>query len=318
MIPEPLPDVVGDIKSAIEKEIKSYQPQSNWASTLGHPCARHLTYKRLDWDKLPKLTVEKRMLFDLGHVIERHVAKVYLEKAGYEIVEMGRPIQAETSGLLRRLKIAGYMDFIVRDPRTKFEFPVEVKGMSPNSWDNITCVEDMLMSKHYWMRQYPGQLMVYMLSNTGYELGMFLTINKVTAAPRAIWVHQDYTYAEELLKKAEVVNKSVDNNHYPDRIPYDDAICGACEFAPHCLKEIARTEAEILTEQSLIDDLEERESLKKGYARYKELDKSIKKNLTGIAKGIAGAFMIVGKMMKRSSYTVEETEYWQTSIKKLE
>lgn len=312
-----LPDVVAQIKNAIAKEIHINQPVSNWASKIGHPCARHLVHARLDWDKVLPITVEKKMLFDLGHVLEQNVAKVYLEKGGFDIVEMDRPIQAENSGLLKRVKIHGRMDFIVRDRATKFEFPVEVKGISPHTWDKVDSIEDMLFSKHFWMRQYPGQLMIYLLGGSGYEVGMFLLINKLTAEPKVLWVHQDYTYAEELIKKAELINKHVDAGTYPDRIPYDEPICGRCDYAVICLKGIVRTETDILTDDILIDELNERESLKKSKSRYDELDKSVKGKLKGIKKAVAGDFLIVGKEVHRDGYAVEASDYFQTSIKSL-
>lgn len=311
-----LPDVVGRIKAAVSKEIKTNQPVSNWASKIGHPCTRHLAHARLDWDKLPPISVEKKMLFDLGHVFERNVAKVYLEKAGYEIVEMDRPVQSEGSGLLKRVKIHGKLDFICREGKDGFEFPVEVKSASPHIWDSVDSIEDMLFSKHFWIRQYPAQLMVYLLGKN-YEVGLFLMINKVTAEPKAIWIHQDYTYAEELIKKAELVNKHVEAGTYPDRIPYEESVCGKCDFAALCLKDVVRTEAEVLIDQQLIEDLEEREALKEKRARYEELDKSIKKRVQGIEKGIAGDFMILGKSVERKPYSVEGGAYWKTDIKKI-
>jgi CRISPR/Cas system-associated exonuclease Cas4 (RecB family) len=312
-----LPDVVGQIKEAIAKEIRVNQPMSNWASKIGHPCARFLVHARLDWKQVAPITVEKKMMFDLGHVLEQNVAKVYLEKGGFDIVEMDRPIQAESSGLLQRVKIHGRMDFIVRDRKTGFEFPVEVKGISPISWNKIESLEDMLFSKHFWMRQYPGQLMIYLLGGSGYEVGMFLLINKLTAEPKVLWVHQDYTYAEDLIKKAEIINKHVDAGTYPDRIPYDDNICGRCEFASVCLKDVIRTETDILTDDVLIDELSERETLKNQKTRYDELDKSVKSKLKGIKKAVAGDFLIIGKEVHRDGYTVEASDYFQTSIKSL-
>jgi CRISPR/Cas system-associated exonuclease Cas4 (RecB family) len=311
-----LPSVIERIKDSVSKEIKVNQPVSNWASKIGHPCARFLTHARLDWDKIPPISVEKKMLFDLGHVIERNVAKVYLEKAGFEIVEMDRPVQSETSGLLKRVKIHGKLDFICRDGKDGLEFPVEVKSAHPNTWSSVEAIEDMLFSKHFWMRQYPGQLMVYMLGKN-YEVGLMLFINKVTAEPKAIWIHQDYTYAEELIKKAEFVNKCVDKGEYPERIPYDESLCGRCDFAKLCLGEIIRTEAEILTDDQLIEDLEEREKLKPFRARYEELDKSVKKRLKGIGKGVASDFMILGKEVERKPYSVEGGSYWKTDIQKI-
>lgn len=319
-----LPDVVGDIKRAVEKSIKSYPPSSNWASRIGHPCARYLTYLRLNWNALPAITVEKKMLFDLGHVIEQNVAKIYLENAGYRILEQDRPIQDESSGLLRRVKLHGKLDFIVRTPDGTLEFPVEVKGLAPHSWEALNCVEDMLEARTIWTRQYPGQLMTYLLSGRagGTEFGLFLLINKVTAAPKAIWVHQDYTYAESLIQKAELVNKHVDAGTYPERISYDPQICGHCDFAAICLKDVIRTEAEILDDDALIAELEERERLRPLAKQYEKLDEAVKTRVEGIEKGIAGDFLITGKQMTRKAYAkgpeLEPTTYWKTSIQKVE
>jgi tRNA G37 N-methylase TrmD len=125
------------------------------------------------------------------------------------------------------------------------------------------------------------------------------------------------TYAEELCQRAEIINKNVADKTYPERIPYDDNICAKCEFATLCLKDIVRTEAEILDDAELVDELEERESLKVARGRYEELDKTVKKKLANIKKGVAGDFMVLGKAVHRDAYLVEPSDYWQVSIKKL-
>ena len=315
----PLPDVKGRIVEAIRKEIKTYKPQSNWASKIGHPCKRYLVHHRLDWDKKPEITPEKKMLFDAGKIYERYIAKPYLEKAGFEIVEMGRPLETDKSGMMTKLQINGYLDFICRDPATGFEFPVEVKSISPYGFEEIDSVEDMLQNKKHWVKSYPAQLMSYLLGKQ-YEIGLFLLINKLTAEPKPIWVHQDYTYMEDVIKRLEGpdgVNTHVKNGTYPDRIPYNDDLCGKCEFADICLGDIARKEAEILDDPQLVEDLEEREMLKESFSRYNKLDKAVKKRIKGIEKGVAGDFFITGKNIDREGYTVEPSTYWKPSIKKL-
>jgi len=315
MIDIVLPDVIGRIKEAVSKEIHVNQPVSNWASRLGHPCERYLTYSRTSWDKVAPISVEKKMLFDLGHVFEQHVAKVYLEKAGFQIVEMDRPVQSEASGLLKRVKIHGKLDFICRD-KDGFEFPVEVKSAHPSTWDKMETIEDMLFSKHYWVQQYPGQLMIYLLGKNA-EVGLFLFINKITAEPKAIWIHQDYTYAEALIQKAERVNKHVDEDTLPDRISYDDNVCGRCDFAGICLPDLVRDEMDVIADPDLEEDLEEREKCKPFHQRYEELDKSVKKRLVDVPKALVGKFAIIGKKVVRNGYTVEPSEYWQVGIRKI-
>jgi CRISPR/Cas system-associated exonuclease Cas4 (RecB family) len=309
-----LPNIEADIRTAIEKEIHIYQPRSNWASTLGSPCVRQGVHRRLDWTHREKISTTQAMIFNGGKVIEQHIAKVYLEKAGYEIVEADRPIQDEKSGLLQKLQIGGKLDFICR--KDGFEFPVEVKSVAHHNWEKINAIEDLLFSKHSWVKNYPAQLTLYMLAKNA-EYGCFMLISKQTFEPKFIWINLDMTYAEELCQRAEIINKNVADKTYPERIPYDDNICNKCEFATLCLKDIVRTEAEILDDAELVDELEERESLKVARGRYEELDKTVKKKLANIKKGVAGDFMVLGKAVHRDAYLVEPSDYWQVSIKKL-
>lgn len=318
--PEILPDIAAEIHAEIQKDIQLIEPRSNWASSLGHPCARYGVHRRLDWQRKPLHSTTTQMLFNLGKVVEQHIAKDYLERAGYTILEHDRPIAMEKSGMISRLQIGGKLDFIARDDRKDrnfgFTFPVEVKTMMPYDWEKINTIEDLLFSKKTWHKTYPGQLTLYLLGKD-FDIGCFMTINKATAEPKIIWVHLDYTYAEELLQRAEVINKHVSVKTYPERIPYDDQICGRCDFAKVCLGDIVRTEAEILTNEDLISKLEQREKLKAAAKEYEELDKDVKKDLQGIKKGVAGEFVIIGKEVNRKGYTVEDKAYWQVGIKKL-
>ena len=319
-IPDVLPDIAAEIHKEMQKEIQLVEPKSNWASSLGHPCARYGVHRRLDWKQKPLHDTTTQMVFNLGKVIEKHIAKDYLERTGYTVLEHDRPISAEKSGMITRLQIGGKIDFICRDDRKDrnpgFAFPVEVKSMMPYDWERINTIEDLLFSKKTWHKTYPGQLTLYLLGKD-YEVGCFLMINKATGAPKFIWVHLDYTYAEELVQRAEIINKHVAAKTYPERIPYDDQICGKCDYAKICLGDIVRTEAEILNNDDLIAKLEQREKLKPAVKEYEELDSEVKKDLQGIKKGVAGDFVILGKEVNRKGYAVEDKTFWQVGIKKL-
>lgn len=240
----PLPDVSEEIRAAIATEIRQYPVHSTYASKLGHPCARNLVHGRRDWDKLKPIPVERKMLFDGGNVIEKHVAKVYLEKAGYEIVEQQRPVNWPEK------QIGGRLDFVVKRADLPCEVPVEVKSMAHHSWKKITTIEDLLFSKSSWHRQYPAQLVLYMLQKS-VEIGMFLNISKQTYEPRHIWVAQDYTYAEELIKRAEEVVRHMAAGTYPERIAYDESVCGKCDFAFLCLPDIVRAPTAMIDDPDL-------------------------------------------------------------------
>ena len=218
-----LPDVGAEIKKAVASEMKVYPVRSNYASAIGYPCIRNLVYRRLDWDKLPPKSVELEMIFRGGKVIERHIAKPYLEAAGFEIVEMG--MRADWP----EKQIGGELDFVIRRKDLPCDVPVETKGLAHHVWKKINSIEDFLQSRQVYHRSYPGQLAIYML-NRNRPLGLFLLISKTTFEPKGIWVDLDYTYAEELIKKAEKINAHVAAKTYPDRIEFDHDICGKCDF----------------------------------------------------------------------------------------
>lgn len=319
--PEILPDIAAEIHAEMKKEIQMIEPRSNWASSLGHPCARYGVHRRVDWQTKPLHSSTTQMIFNGGKMIEKHIAKDYLERAGYDIVEHDRPISSDRTGLMKKLDIGGKLDFICR--KGNFEFPVEVKSMQSYDWEKINTIEDLLFSKKVWHKTYPGQLTLYLLGKD-YEIGCFLTINKATFEPKIIWVHLDMTYAEELAQRAELINKHLAAKTYPDRIPYDDQICGKCDFAKVCLGDVLRTEAEILTSEDLISKIEKRETLKEPAKEYKDLDDEIKHELNAIPKnekpkftGLAGDFTIIGKEVRQKGYTVDDKVYWQYGIKKL-
>ena len=319
-ITEALPDVVGDIHKAIAAEIQSYPVRSNWCSKLGHPCERQAVHNRADWDRREKHSSTTEMMYQGGKVMEKYVARVYLQKAGYDIVEEDRPIDTEKSGTLRKLQISGRLDFVIRKPGDPREFPVEVKSMNQWDFEKINSVEDMILSTKPWQRAYPAQLMLYLFGKDT-ETGLFLLINKANYEPKAVWCQLDYQYVENLLQKAGRVNKHLADGTYPDRIEYDDKICGRCEYAPVCLENYMRTEAKIMTDPQIEDKLDEMEFLK-GKAkplndRLEEVKEELKRVFDGIEKAVVGKWMAVGKLVKRAGFTVEPKEYWQTSYKKL-
>lgn len=319
-ITDQLPDIVGDIHKAIAADITSYPVRSNWCSKLGHPCDRQAVHNRVDWDKKEKHSTTTEMIFQGGKVLEKHVARVYLQKAGYDIVEEDRPIDTERSGTLRKLQISGKLDFVIRKTGTKTEYPVEVKSINQWDFEKISSVEDMTLSPKIWQRGYPAQLMLYLFGKDT-ETGLFLLINKATYEPKVIWCQLDYQYVENLLQKAKRTNQHVDAGTYPERITYDDKICGRCEFAHVCLENYVRAEAKIVTDQEIEDKLDEMEELKVKAKpmndRIEEIKEELKRTFEGVEKAIAGRWMVIGKLMSRKGFTVEPKEYWQTSYKKI-
>lgn len=293
-----LPDIAQEIKDAFAKEIKQYPCNSNWASKLGHPCLRHLVHWRLDWDKLPPSTdVVRQFIFNGGKVIERYIAKDYLEKAGYEIVENNKSVA------WREKQIGANLDFTIRKRPAVNDIPVEVKGLQHYDWQKINCVEDFLESKKIWNRGYPAQLTIYMIQKST-EYGLFLLISKQTFEPKTIWVHLDYTYAESLVKKAEEINKHVASNTYPDRIDYAPYVCDKCDFQFLCMPDTERKGAEFIDSDEWTDKLKRYVELDPLTKEYESINEEIKDTFKEKDVIIGSDFRVTGGFRNSAKYDI--------------
>lgn len=300
-------DITKEVYEAKEKERKIYPVHSNRASELGHPCERYLVHSRLDWEKKILPSVETQFVFDMGNIIEK-LAKDELEKAGFEIVEQHRPYE------WRGYCITGYIDFMVKD-KNGFVFPIEVKGLQNHDWDKLNCIEDFLQSKKLWIQKYPAQLTLYMLLSNK-EYGAFYIKSKQSLKPKHIWVNLDYTFAEELLQKAKRINEYVKTKTYPERIPYDQSMCGNCPFSALCLQDVINQPAEFIDNQELNDTLDRIAEIKPISKEYDELYDKVKNVTKTVDKLIVnGNWILQNVPSQRTSYEVPEDIKKQYAVK---
>lgn len=297
-----LPDVSREIKEAYAKKIKQYPVYTNYASRLGHPCTRQAVYWRNNWQEATPINVITKFLFEAGNVIETYIAKPYLEAAGYQIVEQNRPINVEKSGIMNKYQIGGRLDFIAR--KNRFEFPVEVKSMAPHAWQKINTIEDMHRSAKHWHQSYPAQLTLYLLGKE-YEFGMFLLINKITFEPKQIWVNLDFTYAEDLLKKAETINEHVKAKTLPDRIPWSESICARCPFVATCLPDVESKGMQIVDSAELESKIDRLEEIRPMSIEFKELKEDVDETVKEVGENmLVGKYSILLKTSKTTRYDV--------------
>ena len=80
----------------------------------------------------------------------------------------------------------------------------------------------------------------------------------------------DYEMGERDLKTAEEVNAHVEAGTLPDRIPYDNSICGLCDFDAIC-QPISKAELEEVTPEQikLLNDYLELEQSKKDHSKLR-------------------------------------------------
>lgn len=291
----------------LSQKINSYPRKNPILSDLGD-CDRQIAYGVTNWKdkKLPSTDLQAR--FEVGHMMEKEMI-IELMGMGFEFVGGQEAITVHGKGGI--LLATGRIDGFIKWQGEKI--PVEFKSMHPNVYDQVESLEDF--SKKPWLRKYTRQLMMYLFGHNK-EYGLFGLTNCLGGKKWFI-LYLDYAECELMLQRLENVAYHLKNGTLPDRIKYKEEICGRCDFASICLPDIIRTEAEILTDPDLISELERREKLSDVSSEYNRLDKSIKKQLKGIEKGMAGDFFITGKSVHRDGYEVNPVDYWQTSIQKI-
>lgn len=307
--------VVETLKAALIKrreqrfaeKSNSYPRKNPILSDLGD-CDRQIVYGVTNWQDKKQFDTELLARFEVGNIMEREIVRELLDM-GFEFVGGQEAVVIKGRGdvLLATGRIDGFI---------KWEgerIPVEFKSMHPSVYDQVESVEDF--QKKPWLRKYTRQLMMYLYGH-GKEYGLFGLTNCLGGKKWFI-LYLDYAECEFMLQRLEAVQKHLAAKTLPERIAYKDDVCGRCDFATICLQDIVRDEAQILTDDTTIADLEERESLKKAHSRYDALDKNLKTRLKGISKGLAGDFMIIGKEIPRKGYVVEDSTYWKVDIKRL-
>lgn len=295
--------LVEKILAAKEKKIHQSPCHVNRASEIGHPCERLLYLKRTRWQEATLHDVNTQLVFDEGNNQERQVIRD-LEDAGVTITEQQRDYFWE------KFQLSAHIDGKLAD----FGYiPLEVKSMAPWIWQSVNTLDDLIHSKFPWVRGYPAQITVYLLLGEK-ESGVLILKNKSTGQLKEIIVTLDYSYAETLLKKCERVNAAVDAKAIPERIPYEEKVCGRCPFLAICLPEVKRDELEITTDPELEANLKRRHELAPLRQEYEQLDKDVKAVLAEHDRVVVGDFLVQGRWIAPKG----KPKYWKMSIDKLE
>jgi CRISPR/Cas system-associated exonuclease Cas4 (RecB family) len=291
----------------LSKKIVSFPRRNPIMSDIGE-CDRAIVYGVTHWDQKPLHDVDLQARFDVGNLWEREIIRE-LEGLGYRIIMSQAPVEIKGRG--GEFLATGRVDGFIQVGREKI--PFEIKSLNVMVYDRIDSAEDF--QKKAWLRRYIRQIQLYCFGNN-MEYGLFI-ITDCLGHWKVIPIYLDYGECELILKRLEGVHPHIQAKTFPDRITYSEEVCGRCPFAQICLQDIIRTEAEILTDPALIEELNERESLKDASRRYKKIDDAVKLKLQNIPKGLAGDFMIIGKPSHRDEYTVKASDGWKVDIKKL-
>lgn len=264
-------DLVKQVYKWVEEERQNWPVNSNRASQLGDDCERKLVYWRTRWQEAALPSVELSLIFREGRYAEKAVLDT-LRQAGVEVIREGEPLSWP------EYQITGRIDAIVAVD-SKY-YPLEIKSSNPNVWRTIAYMGPGVYSweevkeafeRKPWLRRYLAQITLYMLCSE-LEEGLMLFKNKSTGALCQINVNLDYEYAEQLVKRAERINKHIAEGTLPDRIDFDPEVCPKCPFFHLCLPgHDANSPLKYVSDEFAVEKIKALLKLKEASQEYKRL-----------------------------------------------
>jgi len=305
MTPEEITD---QIKKYLVAKGKVYPCHTNRASELGHPCLRYLAYTRVAWEHREPPDATLAIIFDDGNLHEEATFRL-LKDSGFTITEQQKSFNWP------EYQISGHIDGKIL--LGEEAVPVEVKSVSDYSYIAINSQADLFDPKRPWVTKWGGQLQLYLLMDNK-DWGLLILKCKSPKGwfpIKVIRVDMDYELGEELLKKAEKINKVVAQwreaesygeslelleEYLPDRIEPDEAICKWCPFLHLCLGQREwGPELIILDDDEVLALLERREELEAFSKEYKAVDAKAKTAIKNRGENlIVGSFHATVKTNK--------------------
>lgn len=313
-------NIVEKLDEMTARKIKTSPHNSNRASECGHPCIRFLVLSRTSQGLKSLHDVGLQRIFDEGHLHEAAVLQE-LRDAGYTLVEQQRHLE------WREFQLTGSIDAKIAINGDRI--PLEIKSCSPNIFPGIKDMapEEMLHSKHQWIRKYPAQLLIYMLLCEE-KIGLMLFKNKGTGEKcQKVFELTDSNleYAESILKKLESVNAHIKAGTEPPAAFIDDCkSCGFCKTACFPGRDYGPG-IDMLEDPELEVKLSRRAELEAAAKEFEALDKEIKEGFRG-RTAVIGDWMIESKEHERKSPDIPAdikkqyekiSKYWITKIERL-
>jgi len=284
-------------------------PQNNLrCSSVGHPCPRFVYLSITNWQDKKPHDAGLQAIFELGNTLENHVID-HIKQAGYEVfTPTVRSFRIEPQG------ITGREDLRIKDPETGELYPVEIKSISPFEFDKLNTFEDFRKSKKPFIRSYAAQIQLY-LYHFAKERGFFALINKLTGQIKFILVVLDYEYCEEVLERAEYINKCLADKTPPAACE-DISVCEGCALQ-HICGECRRVPTDIDLDDELDALITRKSELAEAKKEYEQVDKQIKERVGEREKVITGQYFIERKAIKKAAFTVPESVQYRINIKRL-
>lgn len=296
------------LREKLEEKCVVY-PQNNLrCSSIGHPCSRYVYLCITNFADRKPPDVGLQAIFGLGNTLEAHVIEK-IKEAGFEVFT-----PTVHSFRIEPQNITGREDLRIKDPETGELIPVEVKSVHPMHFDDLNCFADFVKHKKPFIRAYAAQIQLYMLK-FGKEYGFFALINKVTGQIKFVRCDFDYEYCEQILSKADYINKCLAEKTPPEACE-EIGLCDNCDLQ-HICGECKRVPADIELDDELKNLINRKNELAEAAGEYKAVDAEIKKRVGERAKIVTGSYLIERKPITKESYTVPASTYYRINIKRL-
>lgn len=285
----------GDIGRSQKREIMSFGDV--------HDCDRHNYYGMAEGDQRSKWDAFVQAKLDAGKARELSIKRELLD-LGYEPLMAGEvlEIKSPSGTVLAR----GRTDLSLALPSNfRSTVAVEVKCMQTHMWGNINHWRDLL--RNSWTRKYVRQLMLYMHAKKMTE-GLFL-IDDFQGHWKILVVEMDQEFIADAVAKIERAAAARVSGVVPERIPYDNSLCGMCNFQHVCIPDIkADPRIKIVDNVVLAKLLEVREANYESWQKVEKANAAVKKFFEDVKDGAftIGNFIVARKAGQRKSYDVPD------------
>ena len=271
-----IPYLPGIILQYLSDNYQRWAVRSNRASMLGHPCERHLVYARTRPQDASKPAPALLSIFEEGAIHETAVIREIEEKTPYKV------LRQQASFEYPEHQITGSIDGQLLIPAHNGDvgeaIPFDVKSASPYTWRELDekDIDTLRNHKHYFVRGNYDQAQLYMLMGNK-ERFILIFKDKTTGLLKQMNLALDLERCEALIQKADRINVHIKAGTLPDRIPYEESVCGKCDWFGICLPDEA-----VLAGLAIMDDpelgakLRRREELAAVAREYDKLDTEIK------------------------------------------
>lgn len=301
-------------EARLTANITSWKPRTNNASQISS-CRLMMWYARMRSEDRAKWNTWVEATVEDGKHEERLIVQELMED-GWEI-EAGQA-QVDIKDAKGRTILTGKIDGKIRWEGHKV--PFEIKRLQPYVFKQVQEKGLPMLLLRSWTRKYLWQIQTYLYQHS--EPRGILICSDGMGHKIFLPVSLDLSEMETILKTCEAVEDAVQANLPPPPLPlFDPDLCGRCAWQHICPVERGGVGAEIITDDEIVELLEERDRSKEGRAAYEAADKRVKDLLKERARVVvAGRWLVTGGWKERSvsAKPASVSRFWQSKIERMD